>query len=263
MTGIHRKFHDVKASRREQPIKSLIMTVIFYPLMFVWVLLSVVLAPLLFLLCKALTGWETGRIMRFLIRIHGRGLICIIYPFITLKRTNLEGIQRPCILVVNHLSFFDGYFMAALPFYDMAFAVGAWPFRMFWYSLFMRMADYLDIESSSWEETLALCRKVFSRDAGLLIFPEGHRSRDGEMQKFQSGAFRVAVETGMPVVPLCITGTDTLLPPGNYRLHPARIQLKALPAVDPSVITGSMPHQTLSRYVHKLMYAELERMKAE
>ncbi len=263
MTGIHQKSQNCPASRRKQPISSLFMTFSFYPLMLAWILLSVILAPVLFLICKVSTGWETARIIRFLIRIHGRGMIVIVSPFITLGRIDLEAIQRPCILVVNHLSFFDGYFMAALPFYDMAFAVGAWPFRMFWYSVFMRLANYIDVESTSWEETLAVCRKVFSSNAGLLIFPEGHRSRTGSIQQFQSGAFRLAVETGMPVVPLCITGTDTLLPPGNYRLHPSRICLKALPPVDPATFTGSFRHIKMSRYVHNLMSNEIERMKAE
>jgi 1-acyl-sn-glycerol-3-phosphate acyltransferase len=263
MTGMHQKSHDVAASRSMKPLRSMLLTVSFYPLMIAWIVIGLITSPLVFLLCKVSTGWETARIIRFIIWIHGRGLLVIIAPFISLTRTNLNEIQRPCILVVNHLSFFDGYFMAALPFFDMAFAVGAWPFRMFWYTVFMRMANYLDVESTSWEETLEICRKVFASNAGVLFFPEGHRSRTGQMQQFQSGAFRLAIETGMPIVPLCITGTDILLPPGSYRLHPARIKLKALPPVDPAAFTGSFRHIKMRKHVHSLMAGEVARMKEE
>jgi 1-acyl-sn-glycerol-3-phosphate acyltransferase len=119
------------------------------------------------------------------------------------------------------------------------------------------------VESISWEETLEVCRKVFSENAGVLFFPEGHRSRTGHIQQFQSGAFRLAIETGIPVVPLCITGTDTLLPPGHYRLHPANIRLKALPPIDPTAFTGSFPHIKMRRYVHSLMAGEIGRMREE
>lgn len=250
-------------ARENEPIKALFLTISFYPLMFIWIVVGLCLSPLLFLICRMLTGWQTDRIIRLIIRIHGRGMIAIVAPFISLKRTHLESIQRPCILVVNHLSFFDGYFMAALPFYDMAFAVGAWPFKMFWYTLFMRLANYLDVESTSWDETLAVCRKVFASGAGVLFFPEGHRSRTGQLQQFQSGAFRLAVETGMPVVPLCITGTGTLMPPGQYWLHPAAIHLKALAPVDPALFTGSSSHLRMRKQVHGLMAAELEKMRQE
>lgn len=263
MTRMHQKSKIISASRREHPVKALLLTFSFYPLMIAWIAIGLITSPLAFLLCKVATGWETARIVRFIIWIHGRGLIVIISPFISLKRTDLEKIQTPCILVVNHLSFFDGYFMSALPFSNIAFAVGAWPFKMFWYSLFMRLANYLDVESVSWEKTLETCKKVFAGNANVLFFPEGHRSRTGHIQQFQSGAFRLAIETGMPVVPLCLTGTDRLLPPGRYWLHPAQIQLKALPPVDPAAYSGSLRHIKMRRHVHTLMAVEVARMREE
>ncbi len=263
MTRVRHKSQTVSDSRVEKPLQSLFLTISFYPLMFLWVVIGLLASPLAFFLCKLSTGWKTPRIVRFIIRIHGRGMLVIASPFISIERRDLDKIQHPCILVVNHLSFFDSYFMSALPFFDMAFAVGAWPFRMFWYSRFMRLADYLDVESISWEETLEICRRVFSDNAGVLFFPEGHRSRNGDIQQFQSGAFRLAVETGIPIVPLCITGTDRLLPPGHFRLHPANIILKALSPVYPETFSGSMPHIKMRRYVHNLMATEIQKMREE
>lgn len=53
----------------------------------------------------------------------------------------------------------------------------------------------------------------------LIIFPEGTRSRDGELQPFKKGAFRMAIATGLPVVPVTLEGTWGVWPPGSKFFH--------------------------------------------
>jgi 1-acyl-sn-glycerol-3-phosphate acyltransferase len=232
-------------------IQALLLNLTFYPLMALWVVAGILASPLCLAIWKACTGWDWARIVRHLISIHGYGLIVIVSPFVRFQGEDLDRIERPCIMVVNHLSFFDSYFMAALPFHDITFAVGAWPFKMYWYTLFMRMARYLDVESSAWEEVIRTCENSFALKGCVLFFPEGHRSKTGRLQPFYSGAFRLSQETGVPIVPLCITGTDTMLPPGKSFLHPSRVRLKALPPVDPAGFPGPSGHVAFRKEVHK------------
>lgn len=183
-------------------------------------------------------------------------------PFVRFRREGFkEGrIKPPCILVVNHLSFFDTYCMALLPFSDVTFAVRAWPFRMPWYAPFMHIARYLNVEDMSWEEISETGSQVISEDGALLFFPEGHRSRDGQLRRFFSGAFKVAVETGAEIVPLCIAGTNELLPPGRWWLKPARVTLKALEPVAPKGFTGPSAHRELRKAVKGRMSRALGEM---
>jgi 1-acyl-sn-glycerol-3-phosphate acyltransferase len=244
-------------------IRAILLTAMFYPLMAAWVLGSAAVSPFLIAIHRAVSGWDLGRVVRFWIRVHGKGLLAIVSPFVRFRREGLEGIPRPSILVANHLSFVDGYCMAALPFHDMAFAVGAWPFKMIWYTPFMRLARYLDVENTGWNDAVALCRQVSSKGGSMLFFPEGHRSRDGRLQPFHSGGFRMAIETGLPLVPLCITGTDVLLPPGSYRLHPAEIRLKALPAFDPAEYGGPGGPARMCKAVRAAMEGAIAEMRHE
>lgn len=239
----------------------LLLNLTFYPLMIFWTAVGILASPICLVLWKLRTGWDTGRIMRHLISIHGYGLVVIISPFVRFELEVGEGIERPCILAVNHLSFLDSYFMAALPFHDIIFAVGAWPFKMYWYTAFMRLARYLDVEQGNWEETVRTCSESFARKGGVLFYPEGHRSRTGKLQPFYSGAFRLAKETGVPVVPLCITGTDTLLPPGRFLLHPATVRLKALPPIDPASFPGKNGHIAMRRAVRERIAQETALMQ--
>jgi 1-acyl-sn-glycerol-3-phosphate acyltransferase len=211
---------------------------------------------------KVVTRWSTGRIVRHFIWFYGRGWIAIMSPFVRFRR---QGLSRetpgPSILVINHLSFFDTYCMALLPVSDIAFAVRAWPFRMIWYGYFMRLAEYLNVESGEWQEISRSAEGIFARGGSVLFFPEGHRSRDGELQHFYSGAFRLAIETGRPVVPLCITGTETLLPPGRFWLRPAAVTLRVLEPVDPAGFPGPDGHARLRKEVKALIAANLEQMR--
>jgi 1-acyl-sn-glycerol-3-phosphate acyltransferase len=239
-----------------------ITTATVYPLLVLWTLLGIALFPVLFLAWKLVTRWDKGRIMRHFIWLYGRGWMVIVSPFVRFRRQGLEHLRLPrgSILVVNHLSFFDTYCMALLPCHDVTFAVRAWPFRMFWYGSFMRLAGYLDVETSSWDEVREASAKVLAAGGHLLFFPEGHRSRDGRLQRFYRGAFRLAVETGAPLVPLCLTGTDKLLPPGRLRLEPARVTMRALPAIDPAAFRDPGGHRDLAGEVKRRMAENIREM---
>ena len=254
--------HQVEAGRVNR-IPALLLNLMFYPLMTLWIAAGIIAAPFCLAIWKLATGWNMGRIMRHLISIHGYGLIVIVSPFVRFRGEGLHEIKRPCIMVVNHLSFFDSYFMAALPFHDIIFAVGAWPFKMYWYTAFMRLARYLDVEQGDWDHVIKTCQESFALNGGVLFFPEGHRSRTGELQPFYSGAFRLSQETGVPIVPLCITGTDTMLPPGQFSLHPSRVRLKALAPLDPADFPGATGYRALRREARQRMADALQEMQAE
>lgn len=244
-------------------VRALMLNLMFYPLMALWIIAGIIVSPFLIVIWKIVTGWDIGQIARHLINLHGYGLVVIVSPFVRFHGDGLAGIKCPCILVVNHLSFFDSYFISTLPFHDIIFAVGAWPFKMYWYTMFMRLANYLDVETTEWNEVMRISQVAFAKQGGVLFFPEGHRSRTGKLQPFHSGAFRLAQETGVPIVPLCITGTDTMLPPGHSFLHPATVRLKALEPINPTAYPGRKGLAEMRREVRKRMAQTIEEMQGQ
>jgi 1-acyl-sn-glycerol-3-phosphate acyltransferase len=228
-------------------LTTLLMNLTVYPAMVVWTLACIAAFPVSFPAVLAATRWPSDEATRFLIWVYGRGWLVLVSPFVRFRREGFaEGVgQPPCILVVNHLSFFDTFFMGALPYHDVTFAVRSWPFKMLWFTLFMRLARYLDVEAMSSEETFGTAKTALGRGCSILFFPEGHRSRDGRLHRFHTGAFRLATQTGVPVVPLVLTGTDRLLPAGRWWLTPARVCLRALPPWDSKAFTGPLAHRKL------------------
>lgn len=242
----------------------LLMNLWCYSWLLLWTLVGILLFPVAFCLCSLVLRWSPDKLMRWFVWLYGRGWMLLMFPFARFRREQMQRIEagRPYLFVVNHLSFFDTYCMALLPIYDITFAVRSWPFQMFWYSGFMRLARYLDVEGSSWEDTLNNCRRTFSAGGTVLFFPEGHRSRDGELQRFYSGGFKAAISTGVPLVPLCIVGTDQLLPPGRKLLRPCRIILRALKPIDTSEFSGEDGHIRLRKLVKGRMTEALEDMRS-
>jgi long-chain acyl-CoA synthetase len=85
-------------------------------------------------------------------------------------------------------------------------------------------------------EGLRLCREAIGQGRSLLIFPEGTRSRSGELQPFRAGVGVLAVELGLPIIPTAIQGTYHALPKGRLlpRRHPIRV------AFGPPVLSGPL-----------------------
>lgn len=243
--------------------RACLMNIFVYPATVVLTIAGIFFFPLLFVAWKVVTRWNPGKIMRHFIWLYGRAWLLIMLPFVRFKREQLREhvAGSPCILVINHFSFFDTYCMALLPVSDIAFTIRAWPFRMPWYAPFMRLAGYLDLETVGWDGALEEGSKLLKQGVSLLFFPEGHRSKDGSIHRFYSGPFKLSIETGIPVVPLCISGTDKLLPPKRWWFLPCTIRLRALSPVSPASFTGATAHVELRKYVKTLIEMNVAEMR--
>jgi len=236
-----------------------------YPFLLVLMLVSVSAFLFGWVINHFWLKWQDDKYTRWAIWAYGRVWLLFMSPFVRFERQQTDLLERdkPYLFVINHLSFFDTFCMALLPVYNIAFAVRSWPFRMLWYRKFMFMARYLDVENGKWEDNLASSEQTFAANGTVLFYPEGHRSRDGKLQRFYSGGFKIAVTAGVPVVPLCIVGTDQLLPPGRKWMHPCRITLRVLPPVDTAPFAVKGGHMQLRKLVKGQIEKNLAEMRAE
>lgn len=150
------------------------------------------------------------------------------------------------ILCANHLSAIDTLVLFGLRrhFKWIAKREAFWTPFLGW---MMWLARYIDIrrrDPQSIAQMLERCRKELNHGSSILIFPEGTRSRDGRLRPFKHGAFTLAVESNVPIIPIVIHGTFAALPKSRFWIdhrNQSRIQVDVLPAVDPHEFNGD-PH---------------------
>ena len=90
-------------------------------------------------------------------------------------------------------------------------------------------------KASSARDAMRACRRRLESNVSVMIFPEGTRSRSEEMLPFKDGAFRLAIEAGVPILPLAIHGTRQAIAKHDWRIGPARAIVEVL---DPESTEG-------------------------
>jgi 1-acyl-sn-glycerol-3-phosphate acyltransferase len=141
--------------------------------------------------------------------------------------------RRPYVVVANHESFVDILLLAHLPF-EMKWLSKVEFFKIPFVGWLMRLAGDIPLvrgERASIETALAACRDRLDKKVSVMIFPEGTRSTNGELQRFKDGAFRLAIDAGVPVLPVAVHGTRHALRKHDWRFGRVRAEARLLEAV--------------------------------
>jgi len=102
----------------------------------------------------------------------------------------------------------------------------------------MRGAGYIPIDRSDRPAAIASLRQAAAAvrsGVSVVIFPEGTRSPDGGLKPFKKGGFVMAIEAGVPIVPVALRGTFDIMPKGRLLIRPAEVTLAI---GDPIPVTG-------------------------
>jgi 1-acyl-sn-glycerol-3-phosphate acyltransferase len=94
-----------------------------------------------------------------------------------------------------------------------------------------------------------------------MIFPEGTRSADGEMRAFKDGAFRLAIETGTPILPMAVHGTRSALRKHDWRLGDSTAEVRVLAPIETTGMTEA-DSPVLRDRVRELIAREITSMRA-
>ncbi|MEJ2187561.1 MAG: lysophospholipid acyltransferase family protein, partial [Gemmatimonadota bacterium] len=103
-----------------------------------------------------------------------------------------------------------------------------------------RMAGDIEVRRGSNRSRLRALdgiRDRLAKHVTVMIMPEGTRSRTGNMLPFQDGAFRTAVEAGVPILPMAVAGTRNAMAKGSLLFNRARAEVRVLEPVETTGLT--------------------------
>jgi len=147
--------------------------------------------------------------------------------------------RRPYVAVSNHESYADIFLISHLP-WEMKWLSKETMFKIPCMGWMMRMAGDIEIrrgERTSIMQAMKEARDRLGKRVSVMIFPEGTRSRDGELLPFKDGAFRLALEAGVPILPIAVAGTRACMAKGTFRFQRARARVKVLPPIETTGMT--------------------------
>jgi 1-acyl-sn-glycerol-3-phosphate acyltransferase len=180
-------------------------------------------------------------------------------------RTRVEGVEnlnpaKPAIYCANHQSAMDiPILFVNLP-VQFRFVAKRSLFRMPFMGWHLKRSGHIPVDRERPREAIksldAAAEKIRA-GSSVILFPEGHRSRNGKMGQFKSGSFYLAIQAGVPVVPITLNGTRAVLKPDTYHVRAGRTEMivhspfptRGLTLRDVDALSGKVRAQIISRFV--------------
>lgn len=237
-------------STRKYPltISMLVCTAFVYSTFGIALCLVAVWAAVYFALGRN-TGRKQLNYHRLVWRVSSTAIRAIPGCRFTVRNPHGEDFSHPAVYICNHQSHLDT--LAALSLHPkIVVLTNDWAWKM--YGPVIRKADFLPT-SMAFENNSARLKELVAQGYSVLLFPEGTRSPDCHILRFHRGAFQLAKELSVPVLPLYIHGFGYMLPKHNKLLHSAGLYLEVgkmtnVPDEDIAAFTRSMRHSFMAEY---------------
>lgn len=182
-------------------------------------------------------------------------------------RVTVEGLDRitpgtTYVFVSNHQSIYDTpVVFASLP-YQLRIIAKESLARFPVLGWHLRRGGHLFVDRKHPDRSgiLARWRALVSEGLSLIIYAEGTRSPDGHVARFKGGSFLLAIEAGLPIVPLAIVNTRKVMPKNRLRTEPADVTLVIHDAIQPPPIAQPTAHdaKALADRVHDIVAAAVD-----
>jgi len=179
----------------------------------------------------------------------------VIGPFLHVygrpRVTGLENVPAsgPAILASNHLSIVDSVYLPLMVARPVVFPAKAeyfsakGPIGRLW-AAYLRSTNQLEInrhDTRSAQATLAAAAEILRTGELFGFYPEGTRSPDGRLYRGRAGIGWLAMNSGAPVIPVAMSGTRKMLPPGGTVPRPARIEIRIGKPLEFGHLAGDPP----------------------
>lgn len=222
------------------------------------ILSSIIITPFFLLVWLFTFWWDRRRVAIHLISTFWAWLFQAIVPYWKLELEGREKIpwNRPVVLVSNHRSQVDILAIVKIrrPF---KWTSKTENFKMPFVGMVLRLTRSIPVDRESLRSGSKLISRAqaeIARGSSILLFPEGTRSRTGEMRIFKEGAFFLAKRSECPIIPIVHTGSENTFPGNSWIMGRAHIRIRVL---------DEIPEDTVSKLdVKSLMSLTREKMEA-
>jgi 1-acyl-sn-glycerol-3-phosphate acyltransferase len=149
--------------------------------------------------------------------------------------------RHPYVAVSNHESYADIFLISHFP-WEMKWLSKDTIFKIPVMGWMMRMAKDIPIKRGKRESVVSAiqgCRDRLARKVSVMIFPEGTRSKTEELLPFKDGAFKLAIEAQVPILPIAVAGTRDCMAKHSFAFRRARAKARVLAPIPTTGLTSA------------------------
>jgi len=160
-------------------------------------------------------------------------------------RVRVDGLEhvnpgQTAIYCVNHQSAMDiPVLFASLP-AQFRFVAKRSLFHLPFLGWHLLRSGHIPVDRDRPQQAMKSMKKVaqeIREGKSVLLFPEGHRSRNGQLLPFKAGSFYIAILSGVPIVPITVNGTACVLKPDTYHVRAGQTEMIVHPAISTAGLT--------------------------
>lgn len=195
--------------------------------------------------------------------------LCVVHNwFNPLWRFKVSGVtitdpRRPYVVLSNHESFVDMLLISHLP-WEMKWLSKESIFKIPLVGWLMAMAGDVRLIRGNKQSIVSAmrgCSERLDKRVSVMLFPEGTRTRDGALGEFKDGAFRLAIDHQVPILPLVVDGTFEALQAGSWKMNVTDAEVRVLEPIPTEGLTKADVPELRER-VRALIAAELQAMRS-
>lgn len=192
----------------------------------IWVCFATLVAGTLVIVSSFFV--RSGNPLHKIARLWGKSILVVSRIKVSVKGLSNIDPSSPYIYMPNHQSNFDIPVLLGHLAVQFRWLAKKELFKIPIFGRAMRKAGYISIDryhrDSAFESLRVAANKIKS-GVSVLIFPEGTRSWDGNIRPFKKGGFVMAIDSGVPIVPVVITGTRAIMPKGKFRVYAGHVSM--------------------------------------
>src|SRR5690606_20827382 len=170
-----------------------------------------------------------------------------------------EDFSKPAVIIANHTSFLDILAVGMLhP--KICFLVNDWVYNSPVFGKAVQRADFYPV-SSGIENSLEPLKKKIKQGYSLMAFPEGTRSDSNKIRRFHKGAFYLANEFNLDILPVLIHGNSEVNPKGSFIIKDGSITVEILPRIDANKNSFGENHTQKAKQIGAYFKAEFSKLR--
>jgi 1-acyl-sn-glycerol-3-phosphate acyltransferase len=188
--------------------------------------------------------------------------VILAISMVRVKASGLENIlDEPAIYAANHASQLDIPIMCTRVNRPMFFIAKIELKKVPILSQYIKVVGMILVDRKNRERAMASMRTAIQDIQGgksIAAFPEGTRTKTGELLPFKKGIFTIAKEGRIPIVPMAIVGSAKALSSGSFFIRPATVELRILPALNSDEFFN-MSIEEMANHTRSLIQQEIEK----